>query len=271
MPTISINFKDGFRTHKEQKLRLGEVVMDEHGDRWSYVKAAAAITSGRVVRDSVHTELLGNSGVGTVTAAGKQGSFLLKDSGEFANKEYLRGGIGTFTAGGAAGSAFYVREVIDDDTLRIESLGDDGDFDHRGGLHAATTTSTTYGLYVPGYVRQTSNSNRTFIRGVAQVAFAANDYGYVKQSGLAWVKATSGSTIVDGTEVFTVDAGEISVLTANSNSNLANIRFKIGVGLGNGQAASPSLVQLDIVNNIRSFAYPDDRLAFNYTDVKGRQ
>ena len=273
MWSTTINFKDGFRTHKEQKLRLGEVVMDEHGDRWSYVKAGAAITAGRVVRDSLHTDLLGNSGIGTVTTASRVGSDRLIDSGEFANKEYLRGGVGIIRAGGAAGTAFYVREVIDDDTLRIVVLSRDLDFKHREGWPVATTTASTYTIKVPGLARHTSTTRRIFARGVAQVDIPSGEYGYVKQSGLAWVKLPNSVAIAAGTELVPGADGTIIGLATNSLTNFLLSRVVIGRVFQQGVTANPgrhALAQLDIVNNACSYAFPDDRVAYNYTDVQGR-
>ena len=207
---------------KEQHHRLGIVAPDDWGRIWSYVAlsggSAAAITynPGKVVRDiPVQT--------GTVTTAAAADTNLLVDSGEFANKGYLRGAIGVITnaSGEGTGQVFQVIRRIDDDTLEIALIMDASGKRKAGnnpGWETALTTSSTFTLRLPGRVSE-SVATGARVRGVfqaeADLVVPTNEerYGWVLQRGLGvgdFIADPGGAAAVGvDTNVRTAASGQV--------------------------------------------------------------
>ena len=176
MPSIRI-YPDALEI--EQQHTLGIVDTDKGGDDWSYVEfPAGTYTQGQIVRDSLPADIVGNSGVGSVTAAAAIGTRELKDTGEFSAKQYLRGAIGEIYQGGGHGQKFIVVGVPDANTLIISVEGK--------GWEVALTTASRYNLILPGRAI-VATAGTPFVRGVIQregFTVPANETRY------AWVKMT---------------------------------------------------------------------------------
>ena len=55
--------------HEDQRARLGIGITDINGERWGYIRIREAMSFGRVVRSSVHVDLVtGNPGAVTGSA-----------------------------------------------------------------------------------------------------------------------------------------------------------------------------------------------------------
>ena len=288
--SLTLNFRDGNKRTKDQKLRLGVTAYDNFDDRWSYVQFREAVEFGDVVVDTPHTSLIGNSGVGTVTRAQAVGTKQLQDTGEFGtdNDKQLVGAIGYIHGGGGEGTVFYVRRVIDDDTLEIEVLSSPT-ARTRGGWPVALTTSSVYSLFMPGLVSKAPSSSPAFAqlrpRGVAQAAGAAGEYGYVKQKGWGVVTHDTSATglaagqkaisiadgLVQGTPINATEAGTIANLRG---AVLEEIHHSVGTFHHINPAGTtdvPVPIWLDIQNEELSYRFPDDRHALNIVEITGSE
>ena len=265
---LVINFKDGVKRTKNQLHRLGIVVPDGAGDLWSYVQFAEDIAYGDVVRDAAGADLVANSGIGTLTAAGAVGTHLLKDTGEFAedSDEWVVGAVGWVHEGPAQGSAFYVRKRIDDDTLEIEMLstpsGRGGD-----GWPVPVSTATKYSLSLPGLVFKGTAAGIT--RGVAQAAAKSGEYGFVKQTRNAAVNIDAdGAVLTRGQGLVPVADGLVAGY-AGTPSGL-NVDRRIGrwkFADLSGVANRHGWAHLMIDNDDISYRFPDEEVAFNRVNV----
>lgn len=286
--SLTLNFGDGNKRTKDQKLRLGVTAHDDFQDRWSYVQFRTAVELGDVVVDTPHTSLLGNSGVGTVTRAQAVDTKQLQDTGEFAadNDKQLKGAIGYIHGGGGEGTVFYVKKVLDDNTLEIEVLSSPTGRS-RGGWPVALTTSSVYSLFVPGLVSKPPSSSPAFAqlrpRGVAQAAAAAGEYGYVKQTGWGVAMHDQSATglsagnkaisiadgLVQGTPINATEAATVANLRG---AVLEEIHHSVGVFHHVNPAGSTDVLVplwLDIENEELSYRFADDEHAFNIIDITG--
>ena len=275
--SLTLNFKDGNRRTKDQKLRLGVTAYDDFDDRWSYVQFREDVEFGDVVIDTPHTSLVSSSGVGTVTRAQVVGTNQLQDTGEFGEDTdaYLPGAIGYIHGGGGEGTTFYVKRVVDDDTLEIEVICSPSG-PERGGWPVALTTSSLYSLFLPGLVSKSSGTAFADLRprGVAQGAGSAGEYGYVKQKGWGFAMYDTSATgnVVAGIRAISTSDGLIAGIpsTATVASTRNEIHRRVGVFhhiMPSGSTDYPAPIWLDIQNEELSYRFPDDRHAFNIVDI----
>lgn len=168
----------------EQQHRLGIREPDRWGDLWTYVEVpAGTYEEGQIFRDALSSDLISNSGIGTVTAPAEKGSRTLQDTGEFANKPYLVGAIGEIFEGPGQGQRFIV-EGVRDNALTISINGN--------GWETALTTASKYKLFLPGRIVLSSGSH-AFMRGVLHrkgftVPAGEVRYCWLKQTGNLRVK-----------------------------------------------------------------------------------
>lgn len=231
--------------HHEQQHRVGLVTKE-----WSYVEfTPGTYNRGTVVRDAKSSDLLGNSGTGTVTEAASIGDNTLVDTGEFANKD-LRGAIGAIVEGTGIGQSFQVLDVKDANTLIIEVL-----YRKDKGWNTALDTTSKYRLIMPGrvYVGTTPASERA--RGVVQapvftVPTGEVRYGFVKQKGLI-----EGLVDADGT-----DLAHLVTYAANGQfvgtTSLVQAVGRSIVGDLTGSVDAMMPFELMIKNDLESFRYP---------------
>lgn len=277
--SLTLNFKDGNKRTKDQKLRLGVTAYDDFEDRWSYVQFREAVEFGDVVVDTPSTNLISNAGIGTVTRAQAVGTKQLQDTGEFAadNDKQLVGAIGYIHGGGGEGTTFYVKRVIDDDTLEIEVIASTTRRT-RGGWPVALTTSSLYSLFLPGLVSKSSDTiNRSLRpRGVAQASAAAGEYGYVKQKGWGIAVRDQSATNPLATAQNAISVADGLVAGTPGTATAATVRSEIYRSVGFFHHAAPTgssdvtvPIWLDIENDELSYRFPDDRHAFNVVDITG--
>lgn len=274
--SISINFKDGRKWTKDQKHTLGAIGYDEQGGRWSYVQLAEDVGVGQLVADSVGADLL-SAATGTVTTAQSVGSDKLVDSGEFgaADDKLLIGALGQINghADGQA-QAFYVKEWIDNNTLRIELLmGRSGGA--YGGWEVALTANSVYSLWFPGFVRRSAAGPGCLHRGVAQSAGKKHEYGFVKQSRLGWANVdVDAEPLTVGEGIICAGGGAIKGFpdgdgTENLEEHSTSIVGRAPFGDIAGSTDRLSLVSLNIVNEAESFRDPDMFHAYNLVQITG--
>ena len=244
------------KVHKEAQHIIGEEHHDNPGDKWAYVEfTPGTYENGIVVRDAKSSDLVGNSGVGTVTAASAIDSILLTDTGEFANKD-LRGAIGTIYEGAGAGQSFFVKKVRDANTIEIRLLKSGG-----AGWETAITTASKYRLFLPGRVYIAAAASENKIRGVVPyksftVPTGEFRYGYVRKTGI-------GEGLVDGDDTAMSGNGQVTVTTGGkiigAANTLAGVRSAIGeCANGDSGVTADALMLIDfrIINNRRSLRRP---------------
>ena len=145
---------------KEQHHRVGISVPDQWDRLWTYCMfpggaSGTTYNKGELLADSLSADLLGNSGVGTLTEAQAVGSNLIKDTDEFADDDF-RGAIGLINSNDGIGQVFQVLRIVDKDTLEIALLFEG---DGKSGWKTALTTSSTYELMFPGRVKKTPTTS----------------------------------------------------------------------------------------------------------------
>ena len=263
MSGLLVNLKRDLGFHDIQKHNLGIVVPDVNGDLWSYVQLQAAVAAGNVVAD--HTIVAG----GSVTRAQAVGTNRLRDTGQFtaALQPYIPGALGQIH-GNAAGEmqAFYVKRVVDTNEIEIALLADDSGWEAPGsGWTAALTTASDYSVVAPGVVAEAAAAGR--LRGVAQHAGSAGEFGFVKQTGLGIVIANGGGTAFTAGATIAVAANGVAVGGAAGTLPSA----VVGVALFGDVAATGEQIvvaELQIQNNVRSYRLVDAEHAYNRNTIQ---
>ena len=231
--------------HHEQQHTVGIITK-----QWSYVEfTPGTYNRGTVVRDAKSSDLLGNSGTGTVTEAASIGDNTLVDTGEFANKD-LRGAIGAIVEGAGVSQSFQVLDVKDENTLIIEVL-----YRKDKGWNVALDTTTKYRLTLPGRVYPGAAPATDRPRGVLQrevftVPTGEVRYGFVKQRGLI-----EGLVDVSGTALahLVTYTSEGKFIGTTSYVQAVGRTF-LGAYAGAGDGQMP--IELMIENSLPSFRYP---------------
>ena len=248
---------------REQQHTLGIVETDKGGDNWSHVEfPAGTYVQGQVIRDSLTADIVGNSGVGSVTAAAAVDTRELKDTGEFSAKQYLRGAIGEIYQGGGQGQKFIVVAVADADTLIISVEGK--------GWQTALTTASRYNLILPGRAI-VATAGSPFVRGVIQregFTVPANEtrYGWVKMTGLLQAQKDNSGTAFAANQGVVPTTGGLVI-----GSGAAPNGLSIGIpAFTEPGGTADALVTLmgTIGNNLRSARKPVGREQ-GYTDNFG--
>ena len=217
--------------HEEQQHIIGEEHTNNQGDLFDYVEfMPGSYKKGIVVVDTKSTDLIGNSGVGTVTSAAQEGSIYLKDTGEFANKD-LRGAIGTIFDGPGIGQSFFVKSVIDANTIEIQLLKKAG-----RGWETALSTASKYKLTLPGRVQAgASAGNRP--RGVITyddftVPAGEFRYGFVRKSGIddGLIDVSGGVDLTENEAVKATTNGLIDGVVASATA-VGGLRAELKIAI----------------------------------------
>ena len=165
---LSISFRKVLQTLATQELTLGALVDTPDGNIWRYVRANAAITPiGSLctrVADTSVTDI-------TSTANNDRGqTVFVTESGWAQTVGDFDEAVGAVTGNVGEGQFFRVKSNTAD-TIEVYS-------DYAFATALDTTSDLT--LARPYLVRETPITTlNTILTGVAQVAFAANDYGFI--------------------------------------------------------------------------------------------
>ena len=287
--------------HDVQKVRLGEIVLDDNDDRWSYCELMSTIKEGHLVRDGTTGDLLAtaqvSSGLATITATAAIGSDELADTGAFAGLD-LVGCLGQIVDGTGLGQSFYITNMIDDDKVNIAILNDQSGFTVKQGWQVALDITSKYRLYFPGRVYQadglgdffastTTDIREHMTRGVSprDTTKKANEpvYGWFKQSGQSNVLEDASDTNIHLGELLIPSSGGTVQAFASTNppSDWSAANFRDAFHLYNqvvGRATLGGLVststdriiraELDIKNSVRSQRRADRDHALNLVTVR---
>lgn len=248
---------------KEQHHRVGITVpMEEGGGVWTYCmfpggSSGMTYPAGAVLRDSVAADLLSGSNAGrtgTVTEVAAVGTNLLKDTGEFASKKYLRGAIGQIVASDGEGQKFQVINVPDDDTLEIALISNSAS-GNKPGWETALAATSEYRLWFPGLVHL-SAATGSIIRGVlqAECVVPANEhrYGWAGQRGDLDFKIDASGTAIGSPGTPLRSAGSGLVQGGNAGSEVGIVT--LGDLTGTVDVTTPGIGA--IVNDAVSYRFP---------------
>lgn len=278
MPGQSIRIQPKEFT-KEQHHRVGISVPDQWNRLWTYCmfpggSSGTTYNKGELLADSLSADLLGNSGVGTLTEAQAVGSNLIKDTDEFASDDF-RGAIGIIDSNEGIGQVFQVLRVVDKDTLEIALLFED---DGKSGWKTALVeSSSTYELMFPGRVKKVPTTGlfaqiyRGFIQEVLTVPANESRYGWALQQGLGVAAHDSADTApvaaaflaagdttpgnIEGAELVTGTApNTVAALLAAARKSVNGVgRSPFGITL---TADGTVPIYADIRNNMLSYRFP---------------
>lgn len=284
MADVLIDFNEGRKLHRVQQARLGELATDDLGNTWSYVQFREAVNIGEVVRDAKHADLVNGGGAITpVTAASNTDSDRLTASGIFNNQD-VRGAIGAIVSGNGYGQNFIVIDRIQEDAARsnntiqvhvltsrttaaplIPKFVTDGTWD----IALATgATVSNFRLAFPGAVFQ-GEGLADNVRGFSQVNVTANElnqYGWVQQTGLGFVKldASDADVPVIGEGLVQAGNGLVKGFThaGTTADDAANIIAKCLIGDYTGANDTLMWAELCVVNRAQSYRLPHERHPF---------
>lgn len=266
----AMNFRDGQEVHREQKLALGQLGLDDRGNVWSYVEFHEDVGIGQWVTDRQVAEL----GVEAKDISAVSPSALLKLTFDnaLATGYVHEGAFGTVTTGAASGlgQGFVIDSIVSSTEVNIQLLHDKTrNFTTRTGWQADLGATNTVTLFYPGGVLEgnvlADNSPDT-VRGVAQVAVDVSDvstdgrstggaFGWVQQTGLGVCLVDANGTDIANTQKLYLAAAGLFAGRA------ADDRPSVGRALALYQPSADNLVlaDLNITNNLSRFYGPVKR------------
>jgi hypothetical protein len=177
---------------------FGQTAVTPDGRKWVYVKASEAVAKGNVVIPAAVTSIAATNFATTTDALGRN-VYLTKTGASFTPGQFENGWI---AIDGGTGSG-QVAKIKTNTATMIELYPDFA-------LTTATAADTTAKVWTQNYVRKAVVTSKIQNpTGVAQVAFAANDYGWVLKNGLGLVIA--GEVLIVGSNFVTGDdtAGQV--------------------------------------------------------------
>lgn len=208
-------------------FKLGERAQTPDGRQWVYVKASAATTRGKVVIPAAVTAVAAT--ITTSTDSQGRRVYVTKASAGFTAGAFEDGWI-HFDAGALSGYAGKIKsntidtiELFPEHALPVDADG--------------ATTAKVFTNHLIRNALVTSKVQGAV--GVAQVAFAANDYGFVLTRGQGVV--TSDSTLTAGTNFTTggATAGQVVIgVTATGPFDGQNLGYTL---VPNGAANKEAL------------------------------
>ena len=253
--------------HEDQRARLGIGITDINGERWGYIRIREAMSFGRVVRSSVHVDLItGNPGA--VTGSAPVGSDKLTTDNGFQRSgvtQNLRGALGYISQGKGAGQQFYILEN-NDDVAQVFVLTGSTNRNQNTGWVTDLDTTSKFLLFFPGEGRK-GNGVTSLVEGIIQTEATSEDIGkfcWVKRSGVtACLLDSTGTDIAVGGIVVAAADGKV----AGHNSSAQGI----GRGLATTdqlQADALALVSLDIPDGPLSYTYANTQSGYNSVTVR---
>ena len=195
---MKINFQDALQTTTAPKASLGQEAQTPDGRIWRYVQdSSAGMTKGHVAIPAAVTAVA--TTISSSTNASSQIVYITKASagwtvGAFAN------GWGLIDLGTVTGQHFRIRTNTTDTLILYPEYA----------LGTALSTDSTMSIYTPYVVRKAVVTTKiSNAQGIAQVTFAASEYGWVLRFGPGVVIAgevlTVGGSFVTGDDT----AGEV--------------------------------------------------------------
>lgn len=214
----AITFRKVLQTSTVQELQLGSVAVTPDGRVWRYVKANAAVTPiGSLctrVADTAVTNI-------TSTANNSRGqTVFITESGWAQTVGDFQNAYGMVTGNTGEGQFFVVKDNTAD-TIELHE-------DYALGTALDTTSDLT--LVRPYLVRESPVTTlNTIVTGVAQVTFAANDFGYLLIQGVGAV--LNGATDTVANEQLTPGDDTAGSAAAIGNGETPDDIFVVGRAL----------------------------------------
>lgn len=224
-------FKRGQGLHDRQLDTLGRIIPDPDGNgAWCYgqLYENGTYEVGMAVRHASGEDLIGNSGVGTLTAAAAKGSRFLEDTDEFDGDDFV-GAIGYIHEGPGAGQSFYISKMLNEDKIQINLLSSTDGIPSNGvGWATALTTGSKYKLRLPGrfYIADAVGDHNA---GLTQVKVVVTDtykpFGYIKVSGDAFGRFDFDGTAPTAGGQVTVTTGGLLIGVSSSARAIGQAMF----------------------------------------------
>lgn len=284
------HFDYGRSLHGIQQLPLGQEIIDNHGDRWGYVRVEETAPAHRVMVSLAHDVMFSGGTAIAASEAQPRGSKLLTitptnaynfvpvyDSGT--RYRDLTGCHGIIVKGDGIGQHFFITKVESNSKVRVGVINSDSG----GGWITPLSTTSEFILWFPG-VATVADEAEEFIEGVCHVEVTQNDIGkftYLQRSGLGlmtldkdgetpsdegWL-ALSSDGLVEGVTVpgTTYDWSEQVKSIRDASGQLAQALHPAEYGLSDH---SLMLCAIDVHPVGRSYKVPNKTNSFN--DVKVR-
>lgn len=258
----AMNMREGQDVHSQQKHALGQLGLDNRGNRWTYVQFSGAIGVGQWAADEVVTLATAdivNANSRTTNHYFDVTETAFKDDDKFGDERVVEGAYGVVHAGGSAGDNFIIDslELLPDNVtghMRIHVMIIDtatGLPDKDKNWSANFNGTTNIQLSYVGRVRSAADSDAGeigFARGVAQKAIATGDagkFGWLRQSGIALVNVTG--TDNSGRLNLAINGG----IASAAGGTLGRVLTPARAGL--------VLADIDIVNSASRLTFPPQR------------
>ena len=264
MADIIRAFDAGMRFDERQERELGDIVYDDIGRRFRYVRFDQAGGLGICMRDEVTDDLLAVAGTeGTVSEAIDAGSVILKATGAFAGKD-LVGAFGQIVDGDGIGDSFWITDnkANNDDEVEVFVLASGSEFRGQNeGWSADLGTDSDFTLYFPGAVRRASGLNQAYA-GFPKIPITTADlgkFGYVQQTGMGWAALAGAGVAGNLNEGLVVNSdGRLVGMTATPTTDqIASIVAKARLGDVRYTANGLAFVEFCVENNAKSFSLTD--------------
>jgi hypothetical protein len=229
----NITFGQTLQTSDVSTARLGEVAMTPDGREWVYVKANEAVSLGhaltRVANTDADTIASATDGDGNITLLTQASAGWT--AGQFADA------YGIVDAGTGSGQFFKVRTNTAD-TLQLYS-----DY----ALSTALSVSDSDIVLARPYLAEKTAVTvlHQIPLGVAQVAFAANEFGWALRRGIGTVIA--GAALVANELCTPGDDTEGEVITVGSGETIDDASFFGRCVAANGSADEGAMIDANLL------------------------
>ena len=185
------DFDDGHGLTEAQQNTLGIWVPDPEDGYWVYGQfyENGTYKTGHVVRHAAGADLLSDAD-GAVSESVPAGSTYLVTAGKFAGKAF-KGAIGYIYDGAGEGQTFYIRDMIPDDSDRVEIgiLSSATRRPRAPGWDIALDNTSKFRLWLPGRFYFGDGLATDLTAGVCQTELTVTD-GY---KPFGWAKCEGGA------------------------------------------------------------------------------
>lgn len=187
------------------------------GREFAYVQASAAITAGQVVQVTDVLTYLVNQDVDAASAIGSD--LITGTAGDFTLGQD-EGAVIYLDAGTGAGQMRIIKEVVSSATVRVSEP-----------LTVAIDATTDFVVFRPAVVEPHAAA-ATAAAGVAQVAIAADSYGWIQTRGLGVVNVDGSQDPIVANRLVTVGVAVAGTAEGPTAAGITAVDLECKVGIG---------------------------------------